>query len=333
CEDIYPAMIRNHAKLNYRRVGQWLEGEAITPNQNGYPEGTEAQLQLQKEAATRLNKFRREHGTLTFGSVETVPLVAGQEAKGTGLLQTNPARDIIESFMVTANVAMARFLRAKGCLAIRRVVREPKRWDRICAIAAESGERLPERPDSRALGDFLTTRKERDPLHFPELSLAILKCLGPGEYVVEDPGAEQEGHFGLAVNDYTHSTAPNRRYADLVTQRILKAAMANQPPPLTKEELTALAAHCTERDSAARRIERLMKKIIAANGLRSRIGETFVGIITGVSPKGTFIRLLDLPAEGRIINGEAGLDLGEKVQVKLKGVDVDRGFIDFERAE
>ncbi|MDQ6631833.1 MAG: RNB domain-containing ribonuclease, partial [Verrucomicrobiota bacterium] len=327
------ATVRNHSKLNYYRVGEWLEGKSTTPLQNSYPEETEEQLRLQKEAATRLNKFRKEHGTLTFGSVETVPLVAGQEAKGTGLLQPNPARDIIESFMVTDNVAMARFLRAKGCLAIRLVVREPKRWDRICAIAAVSGERLPELPDSRALADFLTTRKERDPLHFPELSLAILKCLGPGEYVVEHPGAEHEGHFGLAVNDYTHSTAPNRRYADLVTQRILKAAIANQPPPFTEEELTALAAHCTERDSAARRIERLMKKIIAANALRSRIGETFVGVITGVSPKGTFIRLLDVAAEGRIIKGETGLDLGEKVKVRLREVDVGRGFIDFERAE
>jgi exoribonuclease R len=241
------------------------------------------------------------------------------------------AEDIIESFMVATNVAMARYLREKGSLSIRRVVRTPKRWDRIQAIAAQFSARLPSAPHPRALSEFLDQRKAADPLHYPDLSLSVVNLLGPGEYIVEPPGAEHEGQFGLAVADYTHSTAPNRRYADLVTQRLLKAATAGTSGPYGEADLSQIAAQCTEREEAARKVERLMRKVAAACLLSRRIGEVFDGVITGASPKGTYIRLLKFPAEGRVVRGTQGIDVGDKVQVRLAAVDVSKGFIDFER--
>jgi len=241
------------------------------------------------------------------------------------------AEDIIESFMVAANVAMAQFLRERNCLSIRRVVRTPKRWDGIQLIAAKSGAKLPDAPDPRALSNFLTQRQAADPQHFPDLSLSIVKLLGPGEYIVEAPGTEHEGHFGLAVQDYTHSTAPNRRFADLITQRLLKASAAGNGAPYSQAELTALAAHCTEREDAARKVERLMRKVAAANLLSHRIGEIFDGIVTGASAKGTYVRLLTMPAEGRVIHGAQGMNVGDKVRVKLVSLEVAKGFIDFAR--
>jgi exoribonuclease-2 len=234
--------------------------------------------------------------------------------------------------MIAANVAMAQFLEAKGGPSLRRVVRTPKYWSRIVEIAAELGEKLPATPDSRALADFLARRKVADPLHFPDLSLAVVKSLGPGEYTVQLPGREGEGHFGLAVQDYTHSTAPNRRYADLVTQRLVKAALTNKPAPYTIAELKQLAEHCTERDSAARKVERKMRKVAAAVLLRDKIGEEFNAIVTGVSEKGTFARVISPPVDGRVMRGERGLRVGEKVRVRLLSVDATRGFIDFGRA-
>jgi exoribonuclease R len=228
-------------------------------------------------------------------------------------------------------VAMAQYLKEKRSQAIRRVVRTPRRWDRIQAIAAQFGVSLPATPDPRALSAFLEQRKTADPLHFPDLSLSVVKLLGPGEYIVESPGAEQEGHFGLAVHDYTHSTAPNRRYADLVTQRLLKAIGAGAAAPYSEAELGAIAAHCTEREDAARKVERLMRKVAAASLLSHRVGEVFDGIVTGAAPKGTYVRLLKFPAEGRVVRGAQGIDVGDKVRVGLVGVDVERGFIDFER--
>jgi exoribonuclease R len=239
------------------------------------------------------------------------------------------AEDIIESFMVAANVAMARYLKEKGSLSIRRVVRTPRRWDRICAIAARFGVTLPPAPDQRALSQFLEQRQAADPVHFPDLSLSVVKLLGPGEYVVEPPGTEQTGHFGLAVQDYTHSTAPNRRYADLVTQRLVKATTQGQAAAYSEAELEQIAAHCTEREDAARKVERLMRKVVAASLLSRRVGEIFDGIVTGASPKGTYVRLLKFPAEGRIVQGAEGIDVGDKVRVRLAAVDVARGFIDF----
>jgi len=226
---------------------------------------------------------------------------------------------------------MAQYLMEKGSLCIRRVVRTPRRWDRIQAIAAQFGTKLPATPDPRGLSEFLDQRKAADPVHFPDLSLSVVKLLGPGEYVAEPPGAGQEGHFGLAVADYTHSTAPNRRYADLVTQRLLKGTYAGGSGAYDQAELSQIAARCTEREDAARKVERLMRKVAAACLLSRRIGEVFDGIVTGAAAKGTYVRLLKFPAEGRVVRGMQGIDVGDKVHVRLISVDVAKGFIDFER--
>lgn len=329
CADVCTAALRNQARLNYDQVGKWLHGQAGSPSECAASPALCEQLRLQEEASRRLKEFRKERGALSLGGVESVPLVADNQVKGFAIVQENPARDIIESFMIAANVAMAGFLRSRNTLCLRRVVRTPKRWDRIQEIAAKFGVRLPARPDPRPLGEFLAQRRLADPQGFPELSLAILKSLGPGEYIVEHPGAEQEGHFGLAVNDYTHSTAPNRRYADLVLQRLLKAVVAGKAAPFAEAELAQLAAHCTDRESAARHVERFMKKVAAALMLRPQIGQTFDAIVTGVSPKGTFARLLSVPAEGRVVRGEKGLDVGQRIRARLLSVDPEHGFIDF----
>jgi VacB/RNase II family 3'-5' exoribonuclease len=329
--DIYPAWLRNCAKLAYGSTGAWLEGHGPMPPAITAVPGMEAQLRLQLETSQRLRGLRQQHGALTFGSVEATPIVQNGEVKDLAVRQHTVAEDIIESFMVAANVAMAQFLREKSSLSIRRVVRTPKRWDGIQIIAAKFGVKLPDAPDPRALSDFLAQRKAADPEHFPDLSLSVVKLLGPGEYIVEAPGTEHEGHFGLAVHDYTHSTAPNRRFADLVTQRLLKATATGAPPPYSQADLSAIAAHCTEREDAARKVERLMRKVAAACLLNSRIGEVFDGIVTGASPKGTYVRLLKLPAEGRMVHGAQGMNVGDKVRVKLVSVEVAKGFIDFAR--
>ena len=310
--EVYPARLRNRAKLAYSSTGAWLEGRAPMPPAVASVPGMEAQLRLQQETSEKLRGLRKQHGALTFGSVEATPVVENGEVKDLTVHPHNVAEDIIESFMVAANVAMARYLKEKGSLSIRRVVRTPKRWDRIQAIAAQFGVKLPSAPDPRALSEFLDQRKAADPLHFPDLSLSVVKLLGPGEYIVEPPGAEHEGHFGLAVADYTHSTAPNRRYADLVTQRLLKAATAGGPGPYGEADLSQIAAHCTEREDAARKVERLMRKVAAACLLSRRIGEVFDGVITGASPKGTYVRLLKFPAEGRVVRGAQGIDVGDR---------------------
>jgi len=330
CADVCTAVVRNKAQLNYDQVGRWLHDGTGAPCDGAVPAGLEDQLRLQNEAATRLQKFRKENGALTFGGVETVPIVVDNKISGFAMLQENGARNIIESFMVAANVAMARYLRAQNSLCVRRIVRTPKRWDRIQAIAASLGTKLPLQPDPKALGDFLAAQKQSDPDHFPELSLAVLKSMGPGEYVVEHPGEEHEGHFGLAVGDYTHSTAPNRRYADLHMQRLLKASINQSAAPYSEVELTALAAHCTERESAAQHVERFMKKVAAALMLGPQIGKVFDAIVTGVTPQGTYARLLTVPAEGRVMRGEKGLDIGQKIRARLISVDPNKGFIDLE---
>jgi exoribonuclease-2 len=324
CADHCAALLRNKAKLNYDQVAAWLAGASSSAP----PADLRDQLFLQQEASQRLKRFRTERGALTLGGVESVPLVVNNSVHGFDIVRGSPARDIIESFMIAANVAMAQFLRAHNFLCLRRIVRTPKRWDRIQAIAAAAGTKLPDAPDAKALSEFLLARKQADPDRFPELSLAVLKSLGPGEYVVEHPGGEHEGHFGLAVQDYTHSTAPNRRYADLVMQRLLKAALDKVPCPFSEAELSEVAAHCTERESAARHVERFMKKVAAAIMLGPQIGKTFDAIVTGVSPKGTYARLLSVPAEGRVVHGEKGLDVGQKTRVQLISVDPQRGFID-----
>lgn len=333
CEDVCTGIVRNQAQLNYDQVGRWLRDGMGAPCSGAVPAGLEEQLRLQNEASARLQHFRKENGSLAFGGVETVPIVVSNEISGFAMIEENGARNIIESFMVAANVAMARFLRACHSLCVRRIVRTPKRWDRIQAIAAQLGTNLPAQPDPRALGDFLAAQKKSDPDHFPEVSLAVLKSMGPGEYVVEHPGQEHEGHFGLAVGDYTHSTAPNRRYADLIMQRLLKASIDKTAAPYAEAELTALAAHCTERESAAKHVERFMKKVAAALLLGPRIGEVFDAIVTGVTSDGTYARLLTVPAEGRIMHDEKGLDVGHKLRVRLICVDPYKGFIDLEPAK
>ncbi len=324
------AMVRNRAQLNYDQIGSWLESRAPSSPAPFKVAGLGEQLLLQNEAARRLKAFRKEHGALVLGGEEWTPMVVNNLVQGFAVTQDNPARDLIENFMVAANVAMAGFLRARHCLCLRRVVRTPKRWDRIQALAATRGTKLPDTPDARALGDFLARQRQADPDHFPDLSLGVLKSLGPGEYTVEHPGEEHQGHFALAVDDYTHSTAPNRRYADLAMQRLLKATLAGNPVPFPENALSDLAAHCTERESAARHVERFMKKVAAAIMLAPRVGGIFDAIVTGVSSKGTFARLLTVPAEGRILRGDRGLDLGDKIRVRLAGADPAKGFIDLE---
>ncbi len=331
CHDVYPAWLHNAAKLAYSSTGAWLEGRGPMPPAIANTPGMEAQIRLQQETSEKLRHIRKKHGALTFGSVEAVPVVEAGQVKDLAVKRHTVAEDIIESFMVSANVSIAQFLEEQGSISIRRVVRTPKRWDGIQAIAAKAGTQLPNEPDPRALSAFLEQRCAADPEHFPELSLSVVKLLGPGEYLVEPAGGEHEGHFGLAVHDYTHSTAPNRRYADLLTQRLLKAAFVHAAAPYGIEELTALAARCTERENAARKVERLMRKVVAADILAGRIGEVFQAIVTGASPKGTYVRLLGFPAEGRVVKGFQGIDVGDKVQVKLIGADIKSGFIDFER--
>ncbi len=329
--DVYPAWLRNRAKLAYSSTGAWLEGSGPIPPAIAAAPGMEAQLRLQLETSEKLSGIRKQHGALAFESVETTPVLQNGEVKDLVVSRRTVAEDIIENFMVAANVAMAQYLKEKGSLSIRRVVRIPKRWDGIQAIASQFGVHLPAAPDPRALSEFLDQRKAADPGHFQDLSLSVVKLLGPGEYIVEPPGAEHEGHFGLAESDYTHSTAPNRRYADLVTQRLLKATSAGGPAPYSEPELSAIAAHCTEREDAARKVERLMRKVAAACLLNRRIGDVFDGVITGASPKGTYVRLLKFPAEGRVVRGAQGIDVGDTVRVRLVSVDVAKGFIDFER--
>lgn len=331
CHEVYPAWLRNHAKLAYNSTGAWLEGHGPVPPAIAKVPGMDAQLRLQLETCQRLHGLRKQHGALAFESIEATPLIQDGEVKDLTVRRPSVAEDIIENFMVSANVAMAEYLREKGALCLRRVVRTPKHWDGIQIIAAKFGVKLPPQPVPRALSEFLQQRKAADPVHFPDLSLSIVKLMGPGEYIVETPGAEREGHFGLAANDYTHSTAPNRRYADLMTQRLLKAASTGAPAPCSETELRAIAAHCTEREEAAKKLERLMRKVAAACLLSSRIGEVFDGLVTGTSPKGTYVRLLKLPAEGRVVQGMQGLHVGDAVRVRLVSVEVQKGFIDFAR--
>src|SRR5260221_11673727 len=330
--NVCPALLHNYAKLSYEAVGAWLDDKGpIPPEVAGVP-GMDGQIRLQFEAAQRLRQLRREHGALELDTIQASPVMdsAGNVTE-LSVTERNSARDLIENFMIAANVAMAQFLEAKGVLSVQRVVRVPKYWDRIVEVARELHEDLPAEPDSRALADFLARRKAADPDHFPDLSLSVVKLLGPGEYTVQNPGVASEGHFGLAVSDYTHSTAPNRRYADLITQRLVKAALAKTAPPYSEAELTAIAAHCTEREDAARKVERKMRKVAAAVLMQHRIGEVFDAIVTGASEKGIFARIIRPPVDGRVMRGEQGLRVGEKIRVKLLSAEPARGFIDFGR--
>ncbi len=331
--DAFRARVRNRAKLAYERVGAWLEGGAL-PEEIAQVDGLRAQLEIQAEAARRLKAERQRAGALEFETIEARAVTRDGAVVDLAIVHKSRARELIEDFMIAANIAIARILEARGSSGIRRVVREPERWHRIVAIAHEYGDALPDAPDSRSLAAFLARRRAADPDGFPDLSTSIVKLLGPGEYALmrpagTRPGHDPGGHFGLAAQDYTHATAPNRRYADLVTQRLVKASLAGAPAPYDDDALARIAAHCTEREDAARAVERVVRKTAAAALLAPRIGETFDAVVTGAAAKGTFVRLLHPPAEGRVVEGAAGMDVGERVRVRLSSVDAERGFIDF----
>ena len=329
--DIYAALARNRARLTYEAVGAWLEGHAPVPQDVARVAGLEAQIRLQHQAAHQILARRLEQGALEFETVEARPILENGRVTRLAVPHKNEARLIIENLMIAANTALATRMAQSGQPTLQRVVRAPARWNRIVQIALALGETLPTAPDALALSAFLARRKQADPAHFPDLSLSVVKLLGPGEYAVVDDPADPQGHFGLAAYRYTHSTAPNRRYADLVVQRLFKAVASGLPAPYPTPQLEQIAAHCTERETAARKVERQMRKTIAAVLLSGHIGQVYDALVTGAASKGTFVRVLDPPVEGRVTRGEAGLDVGDKLRVRLLSADPERGFIDFER--
>jgi VacB/RNase II family 3'-5' exoribonuclease len=329
---VYEARVKNHAKLVYEDVGAWLEDHGGPPPEVIQNPKLGEQVRMQDEAAQRLRRRRIDHGALELETVEARAVAKGGEVVDLQLTLKSRARELIEDLMIAANGATARWLEDRRFASLRRVVRKPKRWDRIVALASELGSTLPAEPDPIALSDFLRQRQEAEPAKFADLSLSVVKLLGPGEYAVADPESP-EGHFGLAVDDYAHSTAPNRRYGDLVTQRLLKAGARGERPPYTAKELGGIATRCTEREDHARKFERTMRKVAAALFLSKRIGATFEAVVTGVTPKGTFVRTIDPPAEGRVVDGEAGLDVGDHTRVRLVATEPSRGFIDFVRVK
>ena len=328
--DVYRALVRNKAQLQYNSVGAWLEEKSGPPAKVAASSELQEQLKLQDQIAQRLKDQRYQHGALNLQTDEVHPLVLNQQVIDVVKQQKNRATELIEDFMVAANSVVARLLEKVSSL--RRIVRTPERWDRIAQLAATKGEKLPAQPDSKALNDFLLKRKAADPDHFADLSLAVIKLIGPGEYVLERAGDVAPGHFGLAVQDYTHSTAPNRRFADVVTQRLIKAMLAGQRNPYSDEELTAIAANCTIKEDAARKVEREMSKRLAAVAMQNHVGEVFDAIVTGVTDHGTFVRILQPHIEGLLAQGQHGLDVGDKLRVKLVRTDAQKGYIDFVRA-
>jgi exoribonuclease-2 len=330
--DVYPAMVKNHFKLAYDSVGAWLAGEGKAPPKVAASPVIQQQLRVQDQAARALKKRRYEHGALDLETIEAHAVMKEGNVVGMELTKKSPARALIEDFMIAANGTMALFLDGHGVSSIRRVVKAPERWQRLVALAAESGETLPAEPSSRALSAFLEHRKAAAPDTFADMSLSVVKLMGPGEYAVERPGEPHDGHFGLAVTDYTHSTAPNRRFPDLVTQRLLVAVLAGGPPAYTDAELVEVAQRCTQKENDARKVERTTRKQAAALLLSDRVGQEFDAIVTGAADKGTFVRLIAPFAEGRVVEGQAGLDVGNHVRVKLIATDPRKGFIDFARA-
>jgi VacB/RNase II family 3'-5' exoribonuclease len=325
---VYRAMVRNRAQLTYNAVGAWLEATAPPPPKVAASADLQAQLKLQDEAAGALREARGRNGALSFDRIEPEPVIQNGNVTEITARHSNRAAHLIEDFMIAANEVMARTLSDAGVSSIRRIVKQPERWARIVELARQHGDSLPPEPDSGALNALLLRRKKADPVHYPDVSLAVLKLMGPGEYVVQRPGDPDVGHFGLAAHDYTHSTAPNRRFADLLTQRLLKALPGK---PYSDAELDAAATNCTQKEDAARKVRRAMDKRMAAAALHDRIGQSFSAVVTGATPKGVFVRVLGPPVEGRLMHGEEGLDVGDRLHVKLLSTDPQRGFIDFGR--
>lgn len=326
---VYRAVVRNKAQLHYSDIGPWLDGSGSPTPKVAASADLQQQLKLQDQVASALSKNRFAHGALNIDNPETRPVLISGEITDIKTESKNRASGLIEELMVAANECVARIFGEKKVASIRRVVKTPERWERIVELAAKYDEHLPQQPDSKALNDFLTRRKAADPDHFPDVSLAVIKLMGPGEYVVQKPGDVEQGHFGLAVQDYTHSTAPNRRFPDIVTQRLLKAVLAGNAGPYSDDELEAIARNCTDKASAARKVERQMSKSIAAVAMQKHIGQTYDAIVTGKTDKGTFVRVLNPFVEGMLLHPRAADDVGEKLRVKLVQADPQRGFIDF----
>ena len=330
---VYRAAVVNRAKLAYNSTAAWLEGTAPAPAAVTALRGLDEQLRIQDRAAQSLRRVRQARGALRLETTEVHAVFDGDALADLLPDEKNRAKELIEDFMIAANGVIARFLDSRGFASLRRVLRTPKHWDRIVTLARELGEKLPSQPDVAALDAFLAKRRAADPLRFPDLSLSVIKLLGSGEYMLDTPGQAAEGHFGLAVRDYTHSTAPNRRFPDLITQRLVKAALAGKPSPYSNQELGALAAHCTLEEDNAQKVERKVGKSAAALLLASRIGQQFDGIVTGASDKGTWVRITGPAAEGRVVRGFEGLEVGQRVRVQLLHTDAARGFIDFALAK
>jgi VacB/RNase II family 3'-5' exoribonuclease len=327
---VYRAIVRNRAKLAYDGVAAWLGG-GPAPGPLAAVPGLDEQVRIQDRVAQFLKGGRHRHGALSLETIEPRAVFDGDVLADLRPEEKNRARALIEELMVAANGVTARYLAARHFPSVRRVLRSPRRWDRIVELAAETHDELPPEPDAAALERFLVKRRQVDPAGLPDLSLTVVKLLGSGEYQVEWPGESGPGHFGLAVQDYTHSTAPNRRYPDLVTQRLLKAAIANRPVPYGDEELEALARHCTEQEDNATKVERRVRKSAAALLLEPMMGRQFDGVVTGAGAKGTWVRVFRPPVEGKVVRGFEGLDVGDRVRVTLAATDVERGFIDFAR--
>ena len=328
---VYQALTHNYAKLAYNSMAAWLDGNGPMPEAVAKVAGMEANLRLQDSAAQKMKNLRHAHGALSLETIEAKAVMTDDQIAGLEQEERNRAKDLIENFMVAANGVTARYLDKMNFPSIRRVVRTPKRWERIVNIAAEYQYDLPQKPNSHALEEFLLKQRAVDPVRFPDLSLTIIKLMGAGEYVAEQPGRGVPGHFGLAVRDYAHSTAPNRRYPDLITHRLLKAALNNKPVPYSNAELEELAAHCTQAEDAANKVERQVGKSAAALLLRSHIGERYEAIVTGAADKGTWVRLLKIPVEGKLVQGTRGVDVGDRIRVQLIEVNVDKGYIDFKK--
>jgi VacB/RNase II family 3'-5' exoribonuclease len=328
--DIYRAAVVNRAKLAYKSIAAWLDGTA-TPTPISAVPGIDQQLRIQDRVAQSMKARRHQNGALTLETIDARPVFDGDSLADLRADRKNRASELIEDFMIGANGVVAKYLAQKGVPSLRRVLRSPERWARIVELASNLGERLPAEPDARALEAFIGKRRQADPERFSDLSLSVVKLLGRGEYVLELPGQPVEGHFGLAVKDYTHSTAPNRRFPDLITQRLLKAVLLGAPVPYRNDELGELARHCTEQEDNATKVERQVRKSAAALLLAPRVGERFDAIVTGASTKGTWVRIVDPAAEGKVVRGYAGLDVGDRVTVELVGTDVERGFVDFAR--